>query len=725
MNKNVICVFSLFLFYTVSVNAQGKLLSVSEATRGQYSTFAPDDYDFLSWIGDSPMYSWIEDYRELHIGKVNGFKDSVILTLDELNKTIKFFNIETETRTTLVDYFPYDLEWISDTTFYYTAELSLVVMNPFSKKIQHVYSLPQNASNIRFSPVYNAVVYTLNDNIYVVKKDNNPIQLTKDGGHGIVYGSDYVHRQEFGINNGIFWSPNGNKVAWYRKNESMVTNYPLINTDSRIAEVNNTRYPMAGMTSEVVTLGVYDLKSNQTIYLNTGEPADQYLTSITWDPSEKYIYTALLNREQNHLRLNKYEAETGKFIQTLFEEKHEKYVEPENPLYFLKTKPDQFLWQSERDGFNHLYLYKTDGTLLKQLTKGDWVVTEIIGFDKKEENIFIIGTSDNGKGRQVRLVNLKSGKMTEVTTEKGTHSAQLNSDGTFLLDVFSSLTVPNKVSLIDVKNKKETFLLTATNPYEGYAMPKADYLTITSADGITPLNARIIRPHNFDPQKKYPVMVYVYGGPHAQLITDSWLGGARLWEYYMAQKGYIVFTIDNRGSANRGLNFENVIHRQLGHNEMADQMKGIEYLKSLSYVDSDRIGVYGWSFGGFMTISLMLNYPDVFKVGVAGGPVCDWKWYEVMYGERYMDTPQENPDGYSKTSVLEKAGNLKGKLLLIHGAQDDVVVMQHSLEFVKACIKSGKQVDYFIYPDHKHNVLGKDRVHLNEKISNYFDLYLK
>ena len=220
-------------------------------------------------------------------------------------------------------------------------------------------------------------------------------------------------------------------------------------------------------------------------------------------------------------------------------------------------------------------------------------------------------------------------------------------------------------------------------------------------------------------------MVYVYGGPHAQLVTNEWLGGASLFDYYMAQQGYVVFTLDNRGSDARGRDFEHVVHRQLGQNEMADQMKGVEFLKSKGFVDHDRIGVYGWSFGGFMTTSLMLNQADTFKVGVAGGPVCDWKYYEIMYGERYMDTPQENPEGYKKTSVINKANQLKGRLLIIHGAQDNVVVQQHSMEFINACIANGKQVDYFLYPTHEHNVRGKDRIHLNQKIADYFETHLK
>jgi dipeptidyl-peptidase-4 len=482
---------------------------------------------------------------------------------------------------------------------------------------------------------------------------------------------------------------------------------------------------MAGMTSEQVTLGVHNLSGRTTHFVKTGEPKDQYLTSVAWDPSEKYLFIGILNREQNHLKFNRYSAATGEWEKTIFEEKHAKWVEPENPPLFLKTKPNVFIWQSERDGFNHLYQYDTDGKLIRQLSSGNEPVTRILGTDPAEENLFYETAADLGLSRKVYLVNLKTGKSRLLTPEKGTHNAVLSSDGNFLIVQYSSLTTPRKIYSLEVKSGKTKNLSEAGNPLKDYAMPRAEFVTITAADGKTPLNGRIIRPADFDSGKKYPVIVYVYGGPHAQLITDSWLGGAGLWDYYMAQEGFILFTLDNRGSADRGFDFENVIHRQLGQEEIKDQMRGVEYLKSLPYVDETRIGVYGWSFGGFMTTTLTTTHPDVFKAAVAGGPVIDWKWYEVMYGERYMDTPQENPEGYALTSLTDKAKNLKARLLMIHGAQDPVVVMQHSLEFVNACIKAGKQVDYFVYPDHEHNVRGKDRLHLMEKIADYFLLHLK
>ena len=414
-------------------------------------------------------------------------------------------------------------------------------------------------------------------------------------------------------------------------------------------------------------------------------------------------------------------------MKTLFEEKATTWVEPQHALTFVPNNPSQFIYQTDFYGFNQMYLYNTDGKLLKNLGFKDVVVKDMLGFDATNTKINYIGTTNNGLDRQLFQVDLKSGKTIQLTTISGTHTASVSSDGTMILDQYSNLTTPNEISILNIKNKMaNTSLVKAENPFTGKIdLPKIEFVTLTSPDGKTPLNGRLIYPGNFDATKKYPVMVYVYGGSHAQLVNNRWLGGAGFFDIYMAQKGYVVFTLDNRGSDSRGKKFCEVTHRNLGVNEMADQMKGIEFLKSKSFVDADKIGVFGWSYGGFMTTSLMTNHSDVFKVGVAGGPVIDWKYYEIMYGERYMDTPQENPEGYEKTSLLSKAKDLKGRLLIIHGAQDPVVVQQHSMNFIEACIKAGKQVDYFLYPNHEHNVGGRDRIHMYAKIADYFDLHLK
>ena len=559
--------------------------------------------------------------------------------------------------------------------------------------------------------------------------------VERGDGYNVVLGES-VHRNEFGINGGLFWSPKASRLAFYRMDQSMVVDYPLVNTKAREAEPKPIKYPMAGMQSHWVTVGVWDAASEKLVYLNTARDTtvherEMYLTNIAWSPDEKYVFIAKVNREQNHMWLEQYDAATGDFMKVLFEETNPRYVEPCEPMIFT-PKGDQFLWYSMRDGYKHLYLYNIDGTLVKQVTKGEYEVEGFIQFDKKGENIFIYANKNNLDGRDAYRVNLKNGTMeclTNYNSAEGTHTVVINDEGTRMVDYFSAVDNPGEVNYVININKpanhRDYNIYRAENPLKDYAMPGVELGTIKAADGKTDLYYRLITPPNMEKGKKYPTLVYVYGGPHSQLVTDSWLGGGNLYFMFLAQQGYVVFTVDNRGTDNRGFEFESCTHRHLGEIEMADQMEGVKFLKSLPYVDENRMGVEGWSFGGFMTITMKLAHPEVFKVGCAGGPVIDWKWYEIMYGERYMDTPQENPEGYEANSLLNKAQNLQGRLLVIQGAEDNTVVPQHSTEFIERCINNFKQVDYFMYPHHEHNVQGRERLHLYQKMFQYYEDYLK
>ena len=559
--------------------------------------------------------------------------------------------------------------------------------------------------------------------------------VERGDGYNVVLGES-VHRNEFGINGGLFWSPKASRLAFYRMDQSMVVDYPLVNTKAREAEPKPIKYPMAGMQSHWVTVGVWDAASEKLVYLNTARDTtvherEMYLTNIAWSPDEKYVFIAKVNREQNHMWLEQYDAATGDFMKVLFEETNPRYVEPCEPMIFT-PKGDQFLWYSMRDGYKHLYLYNLDGSLVKQITRGEYEVEGFIQFDKKGENIFIYANKNNLDGRDAYRVNLKNGTMeclTNYNSAEGTHTVVINDEGTRMVDYFSAVDNPGEVNYVININKpanhRDYNIYRAENPLKDYAMPGVELGTIKAADGKTDLYYRLITPPNMEKGKKYPTLVYVYGGPHSQLVTDSWLGGGNLYFMFLAQQGYVVFTVDNRGTDNRGFEFESCTHRHLGEIEMADQMEGVKFLKSLPYVDENRMGVEGWSFGGFMTITMKLAHPEVFKVGCAGGPVIDWKWYEIMYGERYMDTPQENPEGYEANSLLNKAQNLQGRLLVIQGAEDNTVVPQHSTEFIERCINNFKQVDYFMYPHHEHNVQGRERLHLYQKMFQYYEDYLK
>lgn len=591
-----------------------------------------------------------------------------------------------------------------------------------------------------------AVAYLKDNNLYVTRGLKN-WQLSEDGSRNIVYGQS-VHRDEFGISKGTFFSPDGQKLAFYRMDQSMVTDYPQVNipeldgfnhpeTQTCCATAAPDKYPMTGETAHKVTVGVFDMTTGKTVYLKAGDPTDRYFTNIAWAPDGKTVYMFELNRDQNDCKLVGYDATTGEKTAELYRETDAKYVEPQHPIVFLPWDANTFVMQSQIDGYNHLYLCtlgkkgsrmagNTVSLEVKQLTKGNWVVMEMVGFNAKRKSIIIASNELSPIQRNIFAVDTRTGKRTLLDgTGKGWHNVTLSESGEYAYDNYSTPDVPRVINIINIGKAKQTQYFKAENPWKGYGAPEYSCGSLKADDGQTDLFWRMVKPTNFDPAKKYPTIIYVYGGPHAHNVDARWHYGSRSWETYMAQQGYLLFIIDNRGSENRGKEFEQATFRQLGQVEMKDQMAGVEYLKTLPYVDADKIGVHGWSFGGFMTISLMTNYPDVFKVGVAGGPVIDWHWYEVMYGERYMDTPQTNPEGYKKTSLLYKAKDLKGKLQIIQGYNDVTVVPQHCLSFLKACIAAGKQPDFFMYPGEPHNMRGHQSTHLHERISQYFFDWLK
>lgn len=668
---------------------------------------------YLTWWGDNLMYQDADDCGTVNM--TTGKKTPVV-KLEDVNKALG----DKEIHSAMNAVFPY-------------AGKTQVLLKSSKKRILYDWKKRKSVweqscegeTCSDWNAVSKAVAFVKDNQLCITTADGKTFQLTQDGSREIVYGQA-VHRNEFGIVKGTFWSDNGEKLAFYRMDQSMVEDYPQVNTFTREATYEPDKYPMAGMTSHKVTVGIYDLKTGKTVYLKAGDPTDRYFSNIAWAPDGKTVYMFELNRDQNDCRLVSYDAATGNKLKELYRETDSKYVEPLNPIVFLPWDPTKFVLQSQKDGYNHLYLFDTDGRQLKQITSGKWVVMELLGFNRKHKSIVYTSNECSPIQQNVFVVDIATGKRALMDDNgKGWHSGQLSGTGQYIVDKYSTPDTPRNIAVVNVENGKRTSIFKAENPWKGYAVPEYSCGTIKAADGVTDLYYRMVKPVGFDPKKKYPTVVYVYGGPHAHNVDASWHYASRSWETYMAQKGYLLFILDNRGSEHRGKDFEQVTFRHLGVEEMKDQIKGVDFLKSLPYVDADRLGVHGWSFGGYMTISLMTNYPDVFKVGVAGGPVIDWKWYEVMYGERYMDTPQSNPEGYEKTSLLNKAKDLKGKLQIIIGMNDPTVVPQHALQFLNACEEAGTQPDFFVYPGEGHNMMGHKSVHLHERITQYFEDYLK
>ena len=702
----------LFSISITSLFAQQKQLTIEDAMVNARTTLAPENLKQLQFIKGTNDYVYLKKINGVDVWMKGNFKskeESDYLTLSAFNQHLRKASMDTVKSMPAIQFAANEFTTIiKGQKMSFAMDMSSKIL--ISKEIAAKENVEQSSDGY--------IAYVDHHNLFVTKNGDTK-KITEDGSEDIVYAST-VHQSEFGITKGTFWSNNGKSLAFYRMDQTMVPNYPVIDWTERPAKVNNLKYPMAGDASHHVTVALYNTETKNTTWIKTTGPAEQFLTNIAWSPDDKFLYIVILNRAQNHFWVNQYNAATGDFIKTLFEEEDSKYAEPLVPMLFVKNNPNQFIWQSKRDGWNHLYLYNIDGSLVKQLTKGEWDVIDVKGFDEKGESLFFVSTAVSPISKNLYAVHLPSAKIKSITTGNNVHNTTISADGAFVLDNYSNPADPRTIQLIETKTGKTKLLLQAKNPLEHYARGEMSIFTIKNQDG-TDLYCRLFKPVNFDSTKKYPVIVYWYGGPHAQMILNGWNGGAGdYWFQYMAERGYVVFTIDTRGSGNRGKVFEQVIHRQAGVPQMQDLMRGVDYLYSLPYADKNNMGLFGWSYGGFLTTDFMLTHPGVFSAAVAGGPVVDWKFYEVMYTERYMDQPQENPDGYAATDLTKKIGNLTGKLLLIHGMQDNVVLMQHSVNLVRAAVDKGVQVDYMIYPGHEHNVLGKDRAHLYQKVTDYF-----
>ncbi len=735
MKKTTFLILSALL--TLPLMAQKRLFTIDDLIPGgssYYQASVPETLH-LTWWGDICIELGIDkcqkvDMQQKNTNNVAAFST---LTLEDINTILSANGRKT-------------IDHLYNTSFPYAEKPYVLIdrgrektlVDWVEKKVIWKANLTPDVNNEDWNKDSQSIAYTIDHNLFVLTADGMTHQVSSDGSIDLVYGES-VHRDEFGISKGTFWNPDGTLLAFYKMDQSMVTKYPqeppfhspqgvTAHSDedsSPLGEVGRgLPYPMAGETSHKVYVGIFNPQTDKTVYLNTGDPTDRYFTNIAWAPDGKKLYLIELNRDQNHGSLDEYDVLTGEKLRTLFTEDNDKYFEPLHPIQFLPWDETKFVYQTRKDGYNHIYIYNVSGKLVKQLTTGNFEVFDILGFNKSQKTILYTSNEKDPLQQNVFSVDMK-GKRTLLGDATGWHNATLSESGNYFIDNYSSPLIARHIDIVSTSNRKSTNIFTAEDPWAEYKVPEIKVGTLKAADGVADLYYRLILPTDFDPNKKYPAVVYVYGGPHAHNIDATAHWGARGWDIWMAQQGYVMFCLDNRGSEHRGLAFEQATFRQLGVEEMKDQIKGVEFLKSLPYVDGERLGVHGWSFGGFMTTSLMTTYPDVFKVGVAGGPVIDWRFYEVMYGERYMDTPQTNPKGYESTSLLNKAKNLKGRLMVIYGGNDPICVPQHTLSFMRACIDADTYPDLFTYPGDGHNMTGTDRIHLHNVITRYFEDHLK
>lgn len=563
------------------------------------------------------------------------------------------------------------------------------------------------------------VAYLRHHQLWLAAADGRVRQLTFDGSPDIVYGGA-AHRAEFGITGGLFWSADGRFLAFYREDQRPIAPYPYQDLDQVPTAPVHGRYPMAGRVHSKVQVGVCDTRDFAVRWLEHDDDADVYWTNVTFGPGDS-VCVALVNRGQDHAQLVRFDARTGKRLQVLVDENDPEWVEPEHGPTFL---PDgRFLWWSARDGYRHLWLCAADGSVVRQVTKGAFDVQRLLGLAADGKTVWFEASGEDPRQCHLFAASVDRDEVRQLTHERGTHHGELSPDQAWASATWSNLETRPSARLLDLQTGAVVPLPTPTDPLRAFALPTQRLFQV-KGENDTLLYGHLSLPPDLKEGQRCPVLLYVYGGPHAQLVTDQWLGGRALWLQALAAEGYVVCSLDNRGTPNRGVDFEQAIHRRLGTPEVQDQLCAIDWLTQQPFVDAARIGVHGWSYGGYLTLRLLLLAPKRFACGISGAPVTDWAMYETGYGERYMDTPLENAQGYLGASCLPLADQLATPLLLVHGTDDRTVMWSHSLAFVDRCIELGRPLRYFPYPMQQHGLVGRDRVYFLRQLHTFLAEHL-
>ena len=576
-----------------------------------------------------------------------------------------------------------------------------------------------------FSPNGKQIAYVRDNNIYVVNlSDNKEIQLTTDGKKNeIINGiTDWVYEEEFAFVRAFEWSPDGKYIAYLKFDEKEVPemNIDIFGTTLYPGQMK-FKYPKAGEKNSKISLHIYSFENDSSIRANI-EDDDFYIPRMKWNKQNHKLAYTLLNRHQNDLKLNLIDASTMT-EKTLLHETSTTYIDVDEDLTFLKD--NSFIWTSEHDGFNHIYLYNSSGELIKQLTKGNWEVTSFYGYNEKKERLYYQSTETGSINRGVYSIRLSGKGKQKLSVEDGSNSANFSKNFNYYINTLSSANTPSVYSLNKAKNGKQLKVIENNNVLKttlsSYRLPEKKFLTIKTTEGVE-LNAWMIKPADFNPTKEYPVFMYVYGGPGSQTVQNNWGGSNYMWFEMLAQKGYIVVSVDNRGTGGKGADFKKSTYKELGKFEIQDQIEAAKYLGSLPYVDKERIGMFGWSYGGYMTSLAMTKGAGIFKMGIAVAPVTNWRFYDSVYTERYMQTPQENGNGYDENSPINHVSKLKGAYLLVHGSADDNVHYQNTMRMIEALVQANKQFDLFIYPDKNHGIYGGNtRLHLYNKMTKFIE----
>ena len=705
----------LLLSLAISPAISQKEISINDVFLNR--TFTQDWVYGLNSMNDGIHYTTLEYGDTTAIEKYSyqsGEKVDIILKSIDIELDFTGYTFNENESLVLLETNSEKLYRHSKKSIYYLYDLNTKKVTKISeKKIR----LPE------FSPNSKYISYIYKNNIYTY--DINSEETTKITHKGlpnkIICGAtDWVYEEEFGFTKAYAWSPNSESIAYYIFDESKVPEFSMdVFEEGLYPKQERFKYPKAGERNSKVRINIFNIKSGKNIEAKINKKKEFYFPRMKWTNKSNRLFVQRMNRHQNHLEMLSVNPSNGD-ASLVFEEKENTYIDVHDNLIFYNDD-SFFLWTSEKDGYNHIYLYRIDGKKIRQITKGDWEVTQFYGYDQINKTLYYQSTEKSSLQRDIYSINVFGKKKKLLSKERGSNNAKFSKNYKYFINTYSSANSPNIIDLYDSRGKKQRNIKNSnklTQTLTEYNLTKKEFFEFTTEDGVN-LNGWMMKPIDFDSNKKYPVLMYVYGGPGSQTVTDSW-GGQYMWYQMLCQQGYIVVSIDNRGTGGRGSEFKKCTYKELGKLETIDQIEGAKYLSSLSYVDKQRIGIWGWSYGGYMSSLCILKGSQYFNTAIAVAPVTNWRFYDTIYTERYMQTPQENSDGYDLNSPIHYADSLSGNYLLIHGSADDNVHVQNTYEMVNALVKANKQFELFIYPDKNHSIYGGNtRLHLFTQITDF------
>jgi dipeptidyl-peptidase-4 len=676
-------------------------------------SFYPKYVPGFNFMEDGKHYSVQESNEIVQYDLTSGKKDGTIYSATDIN--FSDYSFSGDEKKILLETGKEQIYRRSYKANFYVWDRKKEKLSPISENGKQRYA--------SFGDKDSKVAFVRENNLfYKDLKTNKEVQITMDGkANEIINGSaDWVYEEEFAMSKAFRWSPDGCKIAFIRFDESAVKEFTMTYFGGELYPNYSTfKYPKAGETNSDVSVHIYDLKSKKTTKVDVGSEKDQYIPRIEWI-DEKQLCVTRLNRHQNNLTLLIANPKTGE-TRTLLEEKNEYFIDVNDNLTFLDN--EQFIWTSDEDGYNHIYLYNMKGQKVRQLTKGNYDVIAYYGLDKQNNTIYFQAAKSSAINRGIYSVSLDGGKLRELHQEEGVNSAQFSSTFDYYVNSFSKANTPPTFKVYQTESNKLVRTIednnTLAETLTTYNIGKQEFFEMKNSDGVK-LHGWMIKPADFDPGKKYPVLMYVYGGPGRQTVMNEWGGQNYMWFQMLAQKGYIVVSVDNRGTDARGQDFRKSTYLNLGKYETIDQIEVAQYLAKQDYVDGERIGIFGWSFGGYLSTLCLAKGSDVFKMAIAVAPVINWKWYDSIYTERFMRTPKENNAGYEENSPINFADKIKGKYLLVHGITDDNVHFQNAAEMANALINKNIPFEQAFYPNKNHGIYGGyTRAHLYNKMTNF------